>query len=80
MMVFLFEGLDLPVKDISFYQPAFKKVTLQKMNQRGALSPLPKANKTSPQHSSSSDFIFTLGELLKKKSVCEMCVCVVLRS
>lgn len=31
-MVFLFEGLDLPVKDISFYQPAFKKVTLQKMN------------------------------------------------
>lgn len=79
-MVFLFEGLDLPVKDISFYQPAFKKVTLQKMNQRGALSPLPKANKTSPQHSSSSDFIFTLGELLKKKSVCEMCVCVVLRS
>lgn len=38
-MVFLFEGLDLPVKDISFYQPAFKKVTLQKMNQRGALSP-----------------------------------------
>lgn len=80
MMVFLFEGLDLPVKDISFYQPAFKKVTLQKMNQRGALPPLPKANKTSPQHSSSSDFIFTLGELLKKKSVCEMCVCVVLRS
>lgn len=80
MMAFLFEGLDLPVKDISFYQPAFKKVTLQKMNQRGALSPLPKANKTSPQHSSSSDFIFTLGELLKKKSVCEMCVCVVLRS
>lgn len=49
-MVFLFEGLDLPVKDISFYQPAFKKVTLQKMNQRGALSPLPKVNKTSPQH------------------------------
>lgn len=80
MMAFLFEGLDLPVKDISFYQPAFKKVTLQKMNQRGALSPLPKANKTSPQHSTSSDFIFTLGELLKKKSVCEMCVCVVLRS
>lgn len=79
-MVFLFEGLDLPVKDISFYQPAFKKVTLQKMNQRGALSPLPKVNKTSPQHSTSSDFIFTLGELLKKKSVCEMCVCVVLRS
>lgn len=80
MMAFLFEGLDLPVKDISFYQPAFKKVTLQKMNQRGALSPLPKVNKTSPQHSTSFDFIFTLGELLKKKSVCEMCVCVVLRS
>lgn len=79
MMVFLFEGLDLPVKDISFYQPAFKKVTLQKMNQRGALSPLHKVNKTSPQHSTSSDFIFTLDELFKK-SVCEMCVCVVLRS
>lgn len=47
-MVFLFEGLDLPVKDISFYQPAFKKVTLQKMNQRGALSPSPKWTKLPP--------------------------------
>lgn len=67
-------GLGLPVKDIFFLSVNVFKVTLQKMNQRRALSPLPKPTNFPKTQSAQVSFSHWLNF-----KIC-MCVCVVFRS